>query len=455
MLAPIPPPAVCAGKASTRIVTPQLYGAKTPRGEGLSNLRANKICPKFRTMHKERKVMQRSLWLLATLATVSLVLAGTAPAQDLARGTVIAPPSTQGLFGLPRTFLYIFVPEGGVTPDIPSGETPASIACIYGVTKKSTGCPKTGTIIPTGGSKAIAVVEYGSNSTMKSDLSKFSSQWGLPAPNVTEICATGGSCPVNDGTGWDVETALDVQWAHAMAPNAALYVLEFANDPLTDGAETQAAQKVAAAGGGEVSNSWGYNGGEFSGETADDSYYVHSGVVFFASAGDSGAIPQYPSVSPNVVSAGGTTIIRNSSGKYTSEHCWSGSGGGPSAYESIPSYQSVISSIVGTVRGTPDAAADADPNSGVAVYNTTSCKGWCVVGGTSAASPILAGVTNAAGDFLASTKAELTKVYGEYSVAKTYAADFHDITVGNNGYPAKKGWDFCTGVGSSKTPKGE
>jgi kumamolisin len=401
--------------------------------------------------------MRREVLLVAILTAVLLAVCGVAGAQDsgsAARGTVYAPPSTQGIPGLPRTPLYVFVPESGFNPDIPSGETPASIACIYGVTKKTTGCPKSGTLIPTGGSKAIAVVEFGTTSTLKSDASTFSKQWGLPAPNITEVCATGGTCPSNNGSGWDLETALDVQWAHAMAPGAAIYVFEFSSDPLTDGAETQAAAKVAAAGGGEVSNSWGYTGGEFSSETGLDSYFVKSGVVFFASAGDSGAIPQYPSVSPNVVSAGGTFIIRNGQGNYTGEACWSGSGGGPSKYEAIPSYQSVIKGIVGSHRGTPDIAADASPNSGVAVYSATYCGGWCIVGGTSVASPVLAGITNAAGGFLSSTNAELTKVYGEYGGTK-YKTLFHDVTSGSNGYPAKKGWDFCTGVGTPKTPKGE
>jgi kumamolisin len=400
--------------------------------------------------------MRRSVLLLAMLAAVFLVFAGFASAQESpARGTVVAPPSTVGIVGLPRTPLYIFIPEEGVNPEIPSGETPASIACIYGVVKKTTGCPKTGTLIPTGGSKGIAVVEYGSNSSMKSDLTTFSKQWGLPAPNVTEICATGGTCPSNNGTGWDLETALDVQWAHAMAPHAALYVVEFKNDPLTDGAETKAAQAVAGLGGGEVSNSWGYTGGEFSGETGLDSYFAHNTVVFFASAGDSGAIPQYPSVSPNVVSAGGTVINRNGQGNFTNESCWSGSGGGPSRYEKIPSYQSVISGIVGSHRGTPDIAADAAPASGVAVYSTTYCRGWCVVGGTSVSSPVLAAITNAAGHFLASTNAELTKVYGEYANSLEYPKLFRDIKTGNNGHPAVTGWDYCTGVGSPKKKSGE
>jgi len=408
--------------------------------------------------------MRRAVLLLAIVATTMFIFAGFVSAQDeLAGGTVLAPLSTQGIPGLSvHTPLYIYIPAGGVNPEIPSGETPASIACIYGVVKKTTGCPKDGTLIPKGGAYAIAVVEYGSNSTLQSDAKTFASQWGLPAPNITEICATGkGTCPINDGTGWDVETSLDVQWAHAMAPNAKIYVAEFTNDPIGDGAETDGAQAVAGAGGGEVSNSWVYNGGEEWCAPPDncelnyDQYFVENGVVFFASAGDDGAQVNYPSVSPNVISAGGTYINRNvQTGNYASESCWSGSGGGESQYEPIPSYQDVIQSIVGNFHGIPDLAADASPGSGVAVYNTTSCGGWCVVGGTSVASPVLAAITNAAGGFETSTFNELTKVYDEYGNAKEYKEYFHDITKGNNGYPAKKGWDYCTGVGTPKSLKG-
>jgi len=405
--------------------------------------------------------MRRSVLLLAMVASVFLVLAGFASAQDqLAGGKIIAPPSTQGIQGLPvHTPLYIYIPAGGVNPEIPSGENPASLACIYGVVKKTKGCPKSGTLIPSGGKNAIAVVEYGSTSTLQSDAKTFSSTFGLPAPNITEICATGKTCPSNNGTGWDVETMLDVEYAHAMAPNAKIYVAEFSNDPIGDGAETDAAKAVAAAGGGEVSNSWTYNGGETwcgSGncELQYDSYFVYTGVVFFASAGDNGAQVNYPSVSPNVISAGGTYIVRNGSGAYQKEGCWAGSGGGESAYEPIPSYQSVIKSIVGNFRGIPDLAADASPGTGVAVYSTTGCGGWCVVGGTSVSSPVLAGIVNAAGGFQTSTDNELTKVYTEYGNASQYKKYFHDVTIGNNGFPAKTGWDYCTGVGTPKSLKG-
>jgi len=402
--------------------------------------------------------MRRSVLIFAITAAVILAVTQFAPAED-GRGTTVAVPGTVPGIHLP---LYIFIPKGGARPDnpLPGAETPSSIACIYGVTKKTAGCPQDGSVVATGGSKAIAVVEYGSNSTVQSDFNTFNSTFGLPAATLTQICATGGTCPSNDGTGWDLETALDVQYAHSMAPGAEIYIAEFSDDPLGDGAETDAAEAVAAAGGGEVSNSWGYDGGEgWCGsagcELNYDHYFVYSGVVFFASAGDSGATPQYPSVSPDVVSAGGTTVIRNGSGNYTTQDGWSGGGGGLSAYEPIPSYQSVIKSIVGTHRGTPDFSADANPDSGVAVYNSTYCGGWCQVGGTSVASPTLAGIANAAGGFLTSTNAELTKTYGEYGNATKYKKDFLDVTVGNNGQPCKKGWDFCTGIGAPKKDTAE
>jgi subtilase family serine protease len=397
---------------------------------------------------------------LAIAGAVILTVSQFAPAQNSpARGTVVTPASTRGIPGLPHTQLYIFVPERGANPMIPAGETPASIACIYGVTKKTAGCPKNGTVVPTGGTNAIAVLEWGSYPAIESDANTFSSTFGLPAPNITQVCAE-SSCGDNSGSGWDVEEALDVEWSHAMAPNAAIYVVEFwsENDPISGGAEQKAASLVASAGGGEVSNSWGFNG-EWSGELGDDKYLVYSGVVFFASAGDGGPPAMYPSTSPNVVSAGGTTINRDSDGNYTGQSAWGNcngaGGGGPSAYEPRPSYQNVIKGIVGSARGTPDISADANPCSGVAIYNTSYFGGWGIVGGTSVSSPVLAGITNQAGDFKASTKAELTKTYNEYGNATKYKKYFLNITSGSNGYACTKGWTYCAGIGAPLTPKGE
>jgi kumamolisin len=409
--------------------------------------------------------MKRVLFLVIT-ALVIVVVAASGFAQDPAspaQGSIVAPTSTLNRTpGGVHTPLYIYIPAEGINPaSIPNGETPASLACIYGVVPPTTGCPKNGTLVPTGGARAIAVVEFGRDTTVQSDLDTFSTQFGLPHTTITEICTPGPPpCQSNAGTGWDVETALDVEYAHAMAPNAQIIVAEFTNDPLTDGAETQAAAAVAAAGGGEVSNSWTYNNGEgwcsppANCELSFDHYFTTHGVVYFGSAGDSGLGVAYPSVSPNVVSAGGTRIMRDSNGNFTSESCWSGSGGGISQVEILPQYQFIIMGKAGAHRGTPDLSADAAPASGVDVFSTTGCGGWCIVGGTSVSSPVLAGIVNAAGGFLGNTNAELSKTYHEYKNPVEYRTNFFDVTTGSNGSPAGPGWDQCTGIGSPRKLSG-
>jgi subtilase family serine protease len=145
--------------------------------------------------------------------------------------------------------------------------------------------------------------------------------------------------------------------------------------------------------------------------------------------------------------------VNRSGGSITSETGWSGSGGGPSAYEAIPTYQSVIAGIVGTKRGVPDFSFDANPNTGVSVYDSTSCQGlsgWLVFGGTSVASPSLAGIVNLSGNKYNSSNTELSTIYSCYATASCYSSNFRDITSGTAGsFSAVTGWDFVTGVGSN------
>lgn len=404
--------------------------------------------------------MKKGFWLvLAATVVLAMAICGFAQSNDLqVKSNIIAPPSTLGTVpGVKaRTKLYIVKPDINHLNSPPANaETPGSIACIYGVTTPTTGCPRSGSPVASGGAKAIAVVDYGHNSTLQADFNAFNTEYGLPAQTLQFICDC-GSCPVNDGSGWDVETALDTQYSHAMAPHAQIIVAQFCSDPFdggTSAAEYLAGQAVAAAGGGEASNSFGY-GGEFDGELSFDQYMSTPTVVYFASAGDSGLGPDYPSVSPNVVSAGGTTVIRSSGQFQGVEDCWNGSGGGISTMEPATQYQFIISNKVGTHRGTPDWASDANPASGVAVYSTTGCGGWCQVGGTSVSSPTLAGITNAAGSFLAHTATELQRTYLYYKNPGLYHTIFYDVTAGNNGAPAGPGWDECTGLGSPRKPLG-
>jgi kumamolisin len=332
----------------------------------------------------------------------------------------------------------------------PGTETPGSLACVYGLVKGPKGCPvNTSSAVPTGGWGAIAIVDAGYYPTAKSDLDAFSKYFHIPKADFTVVYANGHRPPIYSD--WEVEEALDIEWAHAMAPKAKLFLVESklcttscTTDPSWRAIEV-AGKLVAKNGGGVVSMSFG--DGEISNESDFDRYFKVPGVVYFAASGDSGIGPLiYPAASPNVVSVGGTQFNRDSNGDFVSE-TYGGGGGGISSYEPIPSYQSVIKKIVGNKRGNPDVSSDF------------CCTGiylqgqWGAVGGTSWSSPTFAGIVNAAGGKMKSTTDELTVVYKEYTDKKEYKADFHDITQGSS--DCKVGWDFCGGVGSPRTYKGK
>jgi subtilase family serine protease len=320
---------------------------------------------------------------------------------------------------------------------------------------KVAGCnPNTVTTNPTGGGRAIAIVDAYDDPDAATDIANFSTQFGLTGATFSVVYAT-GSKPATDPTGgWELEESLDIEWAHAMAPDAKIYLVEAASNSYANlfTAENVASSLVSGAGGGEVSNSWG--GTEFGSETSYDSTFGTTGVVYFASSGDSpGTI--WPGTSPNVVSAGGTSTARNPyTGNFIHELTWESAGGGVSSYEARPGYQNAIKAIVGPARGVPDLSADADPETGVWVLDSFG-GGWYVVGGTSVASPVLAGIVNSAGNFYTNTADELATIYAH----RGKKADFHDLKLGYCGpylgFSATAGWDFCTGVGSDngKTAK--
>ena len=359
----------------------------------------------------------------------------------------------------------------GVHPQITSpvsgyyAETPASLACVYGLVTATAGCNVTTlTAVASGGAKAIAIVDAYDYPTALADLTSYSKQFGLPAPTSSNftVAYEGTTKPSPDPDcasygGWDcwsAEAALDIEMAHAMAPSAHIYLVEANSSSFADlfAAVKKAVSLVQAAGGGEVSMSWG--GQEYNGEASEDPVFTGTNVVFFASSGDSeGTI--YPAVSPNVVAVGGTTVTRNPSTlAFEGEDVWEDTGGGYSVYEPRPSFQSGISAAVGSHRGVPDVSAVGDPRTGVWVYdsygNTVggTVYAWNILGGTSVAAPLTAGIVNRAGHFSASTAAELTLIYAN---AKTSGA-FRDITSGTcgyyEGYLAASGWDPCTGNGT-------
>ena len=184
----------------------------------------------------------------------------------------------------------------------------------------------------TGGSGTIAIIDAYDNPNIASDLATFSTYNNLPSANFQKVKM---SSFILGNTNWGMEEALDVEWAHAIAPQAKILLVEARTASLTDllSAVNYARNQPDVV---AISMSWG--GSEFSGQTSYNSYFTSNyGAVFFASSGDSGGVISWPSSSANVISVGGTTLTNGASG-YT-ESAWSGSGGGVSAYEPAPSYQ--------------------------------------------------------------------------------------------------------------------
>ena len=401
---------------------------------------------------------------LAGASTLVLGLAcGSAFAQQV-QPNVITPPSSMvrpGDAGVRAHTNYkiLQVPQNAVPPALfganpmigPPGagfyETPASLACIYAIVKVTPGCnPRTVKIVSAAGSKVIAIVDAFDNPTILTDLKAFSTQFGLPQPTSStfQVVFASGQRPFRDD-GWGLESALDVQMAHALAPKAKVILVEAESNSFSSmlTAEKKAAALVAAAGGGEVSNSWGSP--EFGAETSATyvSPFVKSKVVFFASSGDSGT-PLYPAVLPQLIAAGGTTINRTASGVHTGNSAWGDSGAGPSQIIPRPSFQSKVSSVVGSKRGIADISAVGNPNTGVWVRFQSQ---WYVVGGTSVSSPVLAAIANVSGHFATNNAAEEARIYGALGTSA-----LRDIKNGKCGYnqslSAKAGYDFCGGVGS-------
>ncbi len=457
--------------------------------------------------------MKRSVRLFVAVATVVVVSGLSAWSQEEAAiagpphvkalpGTLVVPKSSvpqtppTGHKFVAHTNLQFVIP-GGFTPEEAPPftglgyETPASLGCVYGLVTTVSGCnPNTTVNVPTGGSQSIAIVDAYDDPDAAGDLAWFSLQFGVPltasqfevvwADSINSSCY-GFGVPVDQTGGWELEEAVDVEWSHAMAPKAKIYLVEACSDFDSD---LQQAVLVAnnlvqcgkteinlttgvlgkcpsgSTGKGEVSISWG--GDEFAGEngatscaTLDDSCFTAANVVYVASTGDVPGVI-WPGTSKNVVAAGGLSTRRNpSTFNLVGSTAWALGGGGQSSIEGRPSYQGSISTIVGSWRGVPDLSFNADPYTGVWVYDTFPMDEfdffqWWTVGGTSVAAPSIAGIINRAGAFAASSNAELTTIYAN----KAVTADFTDITSAYcgpyMGFTAVAGWDYCSGVGADK-----
>jgi len=234
-------------------------------------------------------------------------------------------------------------------------ETPASLACIYHLVGVVAGCnPNTFKTNATGGSKAIGIVDAYDYPTAMADLNAFSTQFGLPKVTSTtfKVYFAGGAdgCSGPDpgnNAGWEGEQALDIEMAHAMAPKATIILVQAQSSLFTDllAAEDCASQKVAAFGGGEISNSWG--GSEFSTEASNDTHFKQPNIVYFASTGDS-AGTQWPSVSTSVSRGlaepppAGSNKSGATFGNFIGEAAWEDGGGGTQHVRTSPCISEVV-----------------------------------------------------------------------------------------------------------------
>jgi len=366
-----------------------------------------------------------------------------------------------------------------VTLSSPTGTvayTPAQIRAAYGISA----------LALDGTDQTIAIVDAYDDPSIDQALDAFDSQFGLTSSGPTLYAQYGpassfltvlnlygqptclpGTDPNGPGTdNWEVEEALDVEWAHAIAPGAQIILVEANSQSLSDlmaGVATAAGQPGVSV----VSMSWGFAKGQAvfaSDEATYDPVFTTPGVTFVASTGDYGAAdPEYPAFSPNVVAVGGTSLTLNADNSYNSETGWGyysdsagafiGSGGGISLYEPEPAYQLGVQST--GYRTTPDVSLVADPATGAWIadpYNLGLSNPFEIVGGTSLSAPAWAGLLTlvnqawvAAGS---STLSSISPTDTQQALYSLPQSDYNVITSGFNGYTASASYNLVTGLGT-------
>jgi hypothetical protein len=358
--------------------------------------------------------------------------------------------------------------------------TPVQVRTAYGINNLSLD----------GTGQTIAVVDAYDNPTIYQAVDAFDAQfapvtsgtpldqlYGPASSFLTVLNQLGQTTPLpaNDpsgpnGNNWEMESALDVEWAHAVAPGARIVLVEANSQSLAD-LMTSVAAAAQQPGVSVVSMSWGFVEGQdvlAADEATYDRYLTtpagHTGETFVASTGDYGAaVPLYPAMSPNVVAVGGTSLTLNTDSSYKSEVGWGayssslgmflGSGGGLSKYETEPAFQQGVQSTGS--RTTPDVSLLADPATGAWIadpYNQPATNPWEIVGGTSLSAPAWSGLFAlvdqgrvAAGRATLGTAGPTEAQAALYGLSQT---DFHAVTSGNNGYSAGPGYNLVVGLGT-------
>ena len=394
--------------------------------------------------------VRRLLFFVALAAVVGSVAGGgtaaaTGPASYAAGFVHLCStpkPGQLACFALRRTTKALGSIPANVSPDATvGGFGPSDLDSAYNLPTAN------------GSGKTVAIVDAYNDPNAESDLGTYRSQFGLPACTTANGCfrkvnQTGGTSYPANNSGWAGEIALDIEMVSAACPKCHILLVE-ATSATTANLGT-AVNEAVSLGANAVSNSYG--GSESSSDpTTGTTYYKHPGVAITVSSGDEGYVTEFPASSPWVTSVGGTALSRASNSRGWSESVWStssseGAGSGCSAYESKPSFQHDTGCSRRTVA---DVSAVADPATGVAVYDSYGSGGWTVFGGTSVASPLVAGV------YALASSPGASDFPNSYPYANTGA--LNDVTTGQTAScgtylcKAGTGYDGPTGLG---TPNG-
>lgn len=323
---------------------------------------------------------------------------------------------------------------------VPAGYGPTDLQNAYNLPSGSKGAGVT-----------VAVVVAYDNPAAEQDLQVYRSKFGLPACDAgcfRKVDQNGGTTYPTVDTGWALESSLDLDMVSAACPLCNILLVEANSNSLNDlGA---AVNTAAALGASVINNSYGGDSSSYDPQF-DAAYFNHPGVAITASSGDNGYGAEYPAASPLVTAVGGTSLQPASTTRGWSEQAWSGAGSGCAAAGTKPAWQKDSGCGTKTVS---DVSAVADPATGLAVYDSTpdsGMSGWQVLGGTSASSPLIAGVYALAGPAAAADPSPASFPYARPSA-------LNDVAYGSNGScataylcAAAPGYDGPTGLG---TPNG-
>ena len=396
----------------------------------------------------------KGLLRTALVASFVLIASQSLNAQQLLRLQLPAGDSGNDPISFMRPHYFIHEAAGASLSSPPSSAfVPSQIRHAYGFDL----------IANQGAGQTIGVVDAYDDANAENDLGVFSKKFSLPACTSSNGCFrkvySNGRKPAANSN-WSVEISLDIEWAHAIAPQAKIVLIEAPSNNLSD--LLSAVDVAVRNGASAVSMSW--TAGEISSERNLDNHFVANGVTFLAASGDTGTGVNYPAASPYVIGVGGTSLTLDVHGNYLSEAAWSGSGGGLSRYENEPLAQEQFAipttrAVCAACRTSPTTPT---PEPVTPIYDSigiNGASGWFQVGGTSAGAPqwaALVAIANSQRAAVPQSKSHQRKRNSVFNGQINLGANFHAVTAGTNGScgvicDALAGYDYVTGLGTPQS----